>query len=70
MQYKISFIDLDGREFMGTMEHFTTDGRYSLQTVDEVARDTARKSLKREQIMGYNVRKNSFNSAIVATVFI
>jgi hypothetical protein len=68
MQYKISFIDNNGEEFMGTTECFTTDGRYNLTTVHAIATDTMLKAYKRENISGYNVRLNSFNNPIVKTV--
>ena len=66
MQYKISFTE-NGHEFLGTTEHFTTDGRYNLDTVHEVALDVKSKLLNRDSINGYNVRRNSFNSPIIAT---
>lgn len=66
MQYKVSFIDRNSCEFMGTTEHFTTDGRYNLETVKQIAADTRLKSLKRYQIHGYVVRLNSFNSPVIA----
>ena len=68
MQYKVSFIDKMGNEYMGTTEHFTTDGRYSLDTVYSVALDTVQKKLYKHDIAGYVVRKNSFNSKVIATV--
>lgn len=66
--YKISFLDENGEEFMGTLEHFTTDGRYSFETIDDIARDTARKLLKRDDIKGYVIRRNSFNSPVIKKV--
>ena len=68
MQYKISFIDNKDNEFMGTTEHFTTDGRYNLDTVLQVAIEAWRHSFKHNDITGYNIRKNSFNSAVIRTV--
>lgn len=68
MSYLISFIDKNNNEFLGTTEHFKTDGRYNLETVLQVAVETWRKSWKREYITGYNIRKNSFNSNIIKTV--
>ena len=66
--YKISFLDRNGEEFLGTTEHFSTDGRYSYETIDEVARDEARRSLKRDQISGYVIRRGRFSNPIIREV--
>jgi hypothetical protein len=68
MQYKISFIDQNGSEFLGTTNHFVTDGRYSLSTVHEVATDTKNKAYDRESIYGYNIRQDRFSNPIIKTV--
>lgn len=66
--YKISFLDRNGEEFMGTFEHFSTDGRYSFETIDEVARDEARRSFKRDQITGYVIRRGRFINPVIKKV--
>jgi len=66
MLYKISFTDQNGEEFLGTTEHFVTDGRYSVNTIIEVARDIASKSLKKDYIKGFNIRRNSFNAPVIS----
>lgn len=66
--HKISFLDKNGEEFMGTFEHFTTDGRYNFDTIDAIARDEASKSLKRDQIMGYVIRRGRFINPIIKKV--
>lgn len=65
MQYKVSFIDKDGNDFIGTTEHFVTDGRYSADTVWQVAYNVKQKSLKRDYITGYIVRRGSFNNPVI-----
>ena len=70
MKYKVSFLDNKGYEFMGTTRHFTTDGRYSLDTVHDIARDTKNKLMHNNDIHGYVVRLNSFNSDIIKTVIL
>lgn len=66
--YKVSFLDRNGEEFLGTIEHFSTDGRYSFQTIDEVAREERRRSLKRDQITGYVIRRGRFINPIIRKV--
>ena len=66
--YKISFLDRNGEEFLGTIEHFVTDGRYSFETIDEVARDERRRSLRRDDITGYVIRRGRFSSPITRKV--
>ncbi len=66
--YKISFLDNKGLEFTGTTRHFTTDGRYNFNTINDIARDTKSKLLNSHEIYGYAIRKNSFNSEIIKTV--
>lgn len=66
--YKISFLDHLGYEFLGTTRHFTTDGRYNFNTINDIARDTKSKLLHNHEIHGYVIRKNSFNSEIIKTV--
>ena len=65
MKYKVSLTDSNGNEFMGTTEHFTTDGRYSDASVWQVAYEAKQASLKREYITGYVVRRDSFNSTVI-----
>lgn len=65
--YKISFTDEHGEEFMGTTNHFVTDGRYSLATIDQIARDTARKLYDSNAIKGYVVRRGRFTNPVIAT---
>ena len=67
--YKVSFLDTNGEEFLGTLEHFSTDGRYSFATIKEVAREEARRSLKRDKIIGFNLRRGRFSNPIIATVY-
>lgn len=66
--YKVSFLDRNGEEFLGTIEHFQTDGRYSYATIDEVARDEARRSLRRDEITGYVIRRGRFINPIIRKV--
>lgn len=66
--YKVSFIDNNGDEFMGTIEHYSTDGRYNLNTITEEAREEARKHLKCDSIAGFNLRRHRFSNPIIATV--
>jgi hypothetical protein len=66
--YKVSFLDRNGEEFMGTTEHFSTDGRYNYESIDEVARDEARRSLKRDQITGYVIRRGRFSNPVIRKV--
>jgi hypothetical protein len=66
--YLISFLDKNKEEFFGTTEHFRTDGRYSFTTIHSVALDAYKKSLKREYITGYVIRKNSFHNSVIKTV--
>ena len=66
--YKISFLDRNGEEFLGTIEHFYTDGRYSFATIDEVAREERRRSLQRDNITGYVIRRGRFINPIIRKV--
>ena len=66
--FKISFLDKNGEEFLGTEEHFTADGRYNYETIDGVARDERRRSLKRDEITGYVVRRGRFSNPIIREV--
>ena len=66
--YKISFLDKNGEEFIGSTENFSTDGRYNYETIDGVARDEARRNLKRDQITGYIVRRGRFSNPIIRKV--
>lgn len=68
--FKISFTDKYGNDFLGTTNHFTTDGRYSFDTIDAIARDTASKLLDNKYIYGYIIRRGSFNNRIIKTVTI
>lgn len=66
--YKVSFLDKNGEEFLGTIEHFAADGRWSFATLDGVARDEASRSLKRDQITGYIVRRGRFSNPVIRKV--
>ena len=66
--YKVSFTDINNQDFLGTANHFTTDGRYSLNTVDQIAHKTASKLLDRNKITGYVIRRGRFISPIIASV--
>lgn len=66
--YKISFLDRNGEEFLGTLEHFTADGRYSFDTIDTIARREASRSLKRDSITGYVIRRGRFINPVIKEV--
>ena len=66
--YKITLIDDNGNEFLGTTRCITTDGRYSLETIHEVVLDFISKLYDKERISGYNIYKNSFNNQVYKTV--
>jgi len=66
--YKIALTDHNGDEFIGTTRCITTDGRYSLDTVDTVVREFISHLFDKSNISGYNLYKNSFNSDIFKTV--
>lgn len=68
MQYKISFLDKNGNEFLGTTEHFVTDGRYNFDTIYDIAVQTKNMSLKSDSITGYVIRKNSFLGNVIKKV--
>jgi len=68
MKYKVQFFDKNGIEFMGTTRSFVTDGRYSLDTIKEIAIDTKNKLYNNSDIAGYNIYKNSFNNSIYKSV--
>lgn len=65
MSYLVSFTDKNNDEFMGTTEHFSTDGRYSLDTVLEIARRAAAGSLMHDNIVGFNLRKDRFKNPVI-----
>lgn len=68
MQYKVSFLDNNGNEFLGTTEHFVTDGRYNFDTIHDIAVQTKNMSLKSDSITGYVIRKNSFLGNVIKKV--
>ena len=63
--YKISFTDKNSEEFFGTIEHFTTDGRYNFNSILDIAMREKNRSLKSNLIKGFNVRKYSFNGPVI-----
>ena len=68
MKYHISFINKNGEEFMGTIRHFVTDGRYNFETIHDIAENTKNKLYDNGDIYGYVVRKYSFNNNIIKKV--
>jgi hypothetical protein len=70
MKYKVQFFDKNGIEFMGTTRSFVTDGRYSLDTIKDIAIDRKNKLwiYNNSDIAGYNIYKDSFNNSIYKTV--
>lgn len=65
--YKISFIDKYHNEYLGSFDNFTTDGRYNLNTIINVAKTEAKLSFNKD-IIGFNLRKYRFSNPIIKTI--